>query len=149
MSLTRALAPAKVNLFLHVGPPDDQGYHPVFSLMRFADLGDELRLAADEPFGLACEGPFAGGLGRDGDNLVMRAARAFFDHLGEAPRGRLTLAKRLPVAAGLGGGSGDGGAALRLLRAAYAPDMTDPVLERLAALLGADGPACLWARPVL
>jgi 4-diphosphocytidyl-2-C-methyl-D-erythritol kinase len=106
-------------------------------------------LEAAAPFSFACGGPFAAGLGEGDDNLVVRAARAFFGALDESPRGRLTLDKRLPVAAGLGGGSSDGGAALRLLRAAYAPDMDDAELERLAALLGADGPACLWARPVL
>lgn len=149
MSLTRALAPAKVNLFLHVGPVDEEAYHPVFSLMRFADRGDEVRLQATAPFSFACEGPLAAGLGQGDDNLVVRAARVFFESLGELPQGRLTLDKRLPVAAGLGGGSSDGGAALRLLRAAYAPQMDDAELERLSALLGADGPACLWARPVL
>jgi 4-diphosphocytidyl-2-C-methyl-D-erythritol kinase len=135
-----AFAPAKVNLFLHIGPLQSDGFHPVCSLMAFADVGDRLRLEPGE--GFAVEGPFAGELaGLDPeDNLVMRAARA----VGGAP-GRLVLDKALPVASGLGGGSSDAGAAFRLLRGA----LTDRELEAQAALLGSDGVPCLWGRPVI
>jgi 4-diphosphocytidyl-2-C-methyl-D-erythritol kinase len=135
-----AFAPAKVNLFLHIGPLQTDGFHPVCSLMVFADVGDRLRL---EPGGgFAVEGPFAEELaGLDpADNLVMRAAAA----LGRAPV-RLVLEKQLPVASGLGGGSSDAGAALRLLRTAQ----SDAALEAAAAALGSDGVPCLWARPVI
>jgi 4-diphosphocytidyl-2-C-methyl-D-erythritol kinase len=145
-----AFAAAKVNLFLHVGAPGADGYHPICSLMAFADVGD--RVEAAEADALACRvrGPFAGELAGEGDNLVLRAARALIAEARTplAPVG-LTLDKRLPVAAGLGGGSSDAGAALRLLRDTWDLDLTDAALEALAAALGADGAACLWGRPVL
>ena len=145
-----AFAAAKVNLFLHVGAPGADGFHPICSLMAFADAGD--RLAAAEAEALACRvrGAFADQLAGEGDNLVLRAARAL---VAEArtplPPIGLTLDKRLPVAAGLGGGSSDAGAALRLLRSAWGLTLTDTQLEAVAAGLGADGAACLWGRPVL
>jgi 4-diphosphocytidyl-2-C-methyl-D-erythritol kinase len=145
-----AFAAAKVNLFLHVGAPGADGYHPICSLMAFADVGD--RVEAAEADALACRvrGPFAGELAGEGDNLVLRAARALIAEARTplAPVG-LTLDKRLPVAAGLGGGSSDAGAALRLLRDAWDLGLTDARLEAVAAALGADGAACLWGRPVL
>jgi 4-diphosphocytidyl-2-C-methyl-D-erythritol kinase len=140
-----AFAPAKVNLFLHVGPVAADGFHPLSSLMAFADVGDRLRLEPGAP-GFAVEGPFAAELAdlEPQDNLVMRAAAA----LGGAP-GRLVLEKALPVASGLGGGSSDAGAALRLVRRLRRPDLDDSALEAAALALGSDGPACLWARPVV
>ncbi|HEX5378862.1 MAG TPA: 4-(cytidine 5'-diphospho)-2-C-methyl-D-erythritol kinase [Phenylobacterium sp.] len=145
-----AFAAAKINLFLHVGAPGADGYHPLCSLMAFADLGDRLEAHAAEALGLQVRGPFAGQLAGEGDNLVLRAARALLAHTRrpQAPVG-LMLEKRLPVAAGLGGGSSDAGAALRLLREAWAPGLSDADLEAVAAGLGADGAACLWGRPVL
>jgi len=147
----RAFAPAKVNLFLHVGAPQPDGYHPICSLMAFADVGDRLTALPAEGFGLKVLGPFAEGLGGDpGENLVVRAARALAAETGlPIPNFGLVLEKRLPVAAGLGGGSSDAGAALRLLRGALAPDLADARLEAVAASLGADGAACLWGRPVV
>ncbi|RAK52305.1 4-(cytidine 5'-diphospho)-2-C-methyl-D-erythritol kinase [Phenylobacterium deserti] len=146
----RAFAPAKVNLFLHVGAPEANGYHPLCSLMVFADVGDVLSGVPGEGFGLRVGGPFAAGLEGAGDNLVTRAALALLEEAGTAAPGlALILDKQLPVAAGLGGGSSDAGAALRLFREALQLDVSDQRLEALAARLGADGPACLWARPVL
>lgn len=146
----QAFAPAKVNLFLHVGRPGADGYHPLCSLMVFADLGDRVSLAPSEALDFALTGPFARALVGDGDNLVQRAAQALLGEVrGPRPPVMLALDKQLPVAAGLGGGSSDAGAALRLLRAAWAPDMPDAVLQALAAGLGADGAACLWGAPVL
>ncbi|HEX3700726.1 MAG TPA: 4-(cytidine 5'-diphospho)-2-C-methyl-D-erythritol kinase, partial [Phenylobacterium sp.] len=145
-----AFAPAKVNLFLHVGPPGDGGYHPICSLMAFADVGDRVAAHEAEALGLTVHGPFGASLGQTHDNLVLRAARALIAELRRPvqPFG-LSLDKRLPVASGLGGGSSDAGAALRLLREAVAPALSDARLEALAAALGADGAACLWGRPVL
>ena len=145
-----AFAAAKVNLFLHVGAPGADGYHPICSLMAFADVGD--RLDVTEADALACRvrGAFADQLAGEGDNLVLRAARALAaEARTPLPPLGLTLDKRLPVAAGLGGGSSDAGAALRLLRRAWALELTDAQLEAVAAGLGADGAACLWGRPVL
>lgn len=146
------LAPAKVNLFLHVGPAAADGYHPVASLMLFADVGDRVTLAPSGGQALEIVGEFAPELAgaRLEDNLVWRAAMAFLQRVGAPDRGfRLTLDKALPVAAGLGGGSSDAGAALVLLRDAFAPDLPDVELEAIAGALGADGPACLRARPVV
>lgn len=147
-----AFAPAKVNLYLHVGAPTADGFHPLASLMVFADVGDRVRVEwADQPdFGI--DGPFARELEGENpvDNLVLRAARALVAATRRPqPSFRLVLTKVLPVAAGLGGGSSDAGATLRLLRQALEAPLDDAALERLAAEIGADGPACLWARPVI
>lgn len=145
-----AFAPAKINLFLHVGAPGADGYHPLCSLMAFADVGDRLTVQAADAPGFEVHGPFAAELAGEGDNLVLRAARALMAKARgpQAPL-MLTLDKRLPVASGLGGGSSDAGAALRLLREAMGLRLDDRELEAIAASLGADGAACLWARPVL
>jgi 4-diphosphocytidyl-2-C-methyl-D-erythritol kinase len=144
-----ALAPAKVNLFLHVGAPEANGYHPLCSLMVFADVGDRVAIGLGEG-SLAVGGPFARQLGSERDNLIFRAVRAFVEELGR-PMAELSMSldKQLPVASGLGGGSSDAGAVLRLIRDVFAPQVDDARLERVAAKLGADGPACLWARPVV
>jgi 4-diphosphocytidyl-2-C-methyl-D-erythritol kinase len=145
-----AFAPAKVNLFLHVGGPDAEGYHPICSLMVFADIGDQVTIQpSDAPAFETC-GPFGGAIPADDDNLVVRAARAFHAKLGgPVPPYRLILDKRLPIAAGLGGGSSDAGAALKLLRDTLASDLSDDDLEPLAASLGADGAACLRAAALM
>ena len=145
-----ALAPAKINLFLHVGPPEPSGYHPLSSLVVFADVGDRLAIAPADAFSLEVEGPFASALEGEADNLVARAARAFAEVAGlERIGARLRLDKRLPIASGVGGGSADAGAALRLLRRALAPELADADLVRAAAGLGADGPMCLSSYPAL
>jgi 4-diphosphocytidyl-2-C-methyl-D-erythritol kinase len=145
-------APAKINLFLHVGPVEADGYHPLCSLVAFADVGDTLTLDPDGPPGLTVTGPFAGTLTGEtaapGDNLVLRALAGLGAATGLETSGlSLTLDKRLPVAAGLGGGSADAGAALRLARRYLAPDLDDAVLVEVAQGLGADGPMCLAATP--
>lgn len=149
MSVQRRLAPAKVNLFLHVGPVRADGYHPVASWMVFADIGDGLALTPAPAWSFAAEGPFAGEIG-EGENLVERAARLLWARAGVSPpAASLILTKTLPVAAGLGGGSSDAGAALHLLNAALPRSLDAAALRAIAAELGADGPACLHARPVL
>jgi 4-diphosphocytidyl-2-C-methyl-D-erythritol kinase len=144
-----AFAPAKVNLFLHVGAPGADGYHPLCSLMAFADVGDRVGVELGQAR-LAVRGPFARQTGPEADNLIVKAVRAFVTELGR-PMGELAIAldKQLPVASGLGGGSSDAGAALRLIRDVFAPQIDDARLEAVAARLGADGPACLWGRPVI
>ncbi|WP_340647123.1 4-(cytidine 5'-diphospho)-2-C-methyl-D-erythritol kinase [Phenylobacterium sp.] len=144
------LAPAKINLFLHVGAPGADGYHPLCSLMVFADAGDRVTLHGGDALAVKVRGPFAEQLAGEGDNLVLRAARALLAQArGPQPLSAFTLEKRLPVAAGLGGGSSDAGAALRLLRDEMSPRLDDAELEAVAARLGADGAACLWGRPVM
>ena len=145
-----AFAPAKLNLYLHVGAPGEDGYHPLCSLMAFADLGDLVSTFEAEALSLRVRGPFAGSLGDDGANLVLRAARALIAEARRpvAPFG-LSLNKRLPVASGLGGGSSDAGAALRLLREVCSLPLDNVRLEAVAASLGADGAACLWGAPTI
>ena len=145
-----AFAPAKVNLFLHVGGPDAEGYHPIASLMVFADVGDQVMIQPSDAPAFETSGPFGDAIPADDDNLVVRAARAFHAKLGgPIPPYRLILDKRLPIAAGLGGGSSDAGAAMKLLRDALAPNLSDDDLEPLAASLGADGAACLRATALM
>jgi 4-diphosphocytidyl-2-C-methyl-D-erythritol kinase len=105
MADASALAPAKVNLFLHVGPVDADGYHPLASLVAFADVGDRISVSPAERLSLTVSGPFAAGLAGEGDNLILRAVRALADAAGLPEPGlAFTLDKRLPIAAGLGGG---------------------------------------------
>ncbi len=144
-----AFAPAKVNLYLHVGAPAADGYHPICSFMAFADLGDRVSTFEAEALSLRVNGPFAADLDHD-DNLVLRAARALIAEARRpvAPVG-VSLEKYLPVASGLGGGSSDAGAALRLLREVLSLDLDNDRLEAVAASLGADGAACLWGAPAI
>ncbi|WP_292156073.1 4-(cytidine 5'-diphospho)-2-C-methyl-D-erythritol kinase [Brevundimonas sp.] len=141
-----ALAPAKVNLCLHVGPVRADGYHPLASLVAFADVGDRVTVERADRLSLAVTGPFGAGLDGEGDNLILRALRALGEATGTGePPLKVTLDKRLPIAAGLGGGSSDAGAALRLARTALDLDIDDAALETVAAVIGADGPMCLRA----
>jgi len=150
MTLATAFAPAKVNLYLHVGALEADGRHALNSLMTFADVGDQLTVRSADAIGLEITGPFAGGLDAGDDNLVMRAARAILART-KGPRApfHIVLSKALPLAAGLGGGSSDAGATLRLLRETLEADLTDAELEAVAGELGSDGPACLFARSVI
>ncbi len=148
------LAPAKVNLFLHVGPPGADGYHPICSLMVFADIGDRVRLAPAAAMAFEARGPFSGDLGVGADNLVPRARDRLLAEFKVAPAPfRLTLDKRLPIAAGLGGGSADAAATLNLIAALRAASGDDPPgetrLEDIARELGADVAACLLSRPMI
>lgn len=145
-----AFAPAKINLFLHVGAAGGDGYHPVCSLMTFADVGDVVAVQPSETSEFEVTGPFGDGLSDGEDNLVVRSARALLQRAGVPyPPFRLILDKRLPVAAGLGGGSSDAGATLRLLSEALELSLQDGTLEAIAASLGADGAACLHGQPVI
>jgi 4-diphosphocytidyl-2-C-methyl-D-erythritol kinase len=142
-------APAKINLCLHVTGRRDDGYHLLSSLVAFADLHDTLVYAPDRALRLTLAGPQAGSLSAEPDNLVLRAARALAAAHGIEPTGRLTLIKRLPVASGIGGGSADAAAAIRLLTRMW---RLDPPVREIADLvlgLGADVPMCLTGRPAL
>lgn len=147
----KARAAAKVNLTLHVGPPRADGRHPLRSLTVFAPAAaDSLSCEPDAALSLRVEGPMGGALSGEADesNLVLKAARALAAAAGREARGAFVLDKRLPVSAGLGGGSADAGAALRLLAAAWG--LTEEAqLLRVAAGLGGDVPAAFLSRPVL
>ncbi len=139
--------PAKVNLYLRVVGKREDGYHLLDSLAAFAGIGDRLSFQAANDMSLSLAGPFGGALAAEPDNLVLRAARALAELAGIEPRGRLTLEKYLPVASGIGGGSADAAAALRLLCRAWNLAPPPDALARIAALLGADVPVCLAGRP--
>jgi 4-diphosphocytidyl-2-C-methyl-D-erythritol kinase len=140
----RVRAPAKLNLFLHVGDRRPDGYHALESLVAFAAESDLLECVAAPELSLQVSGPFARALGDTGDNLVLRAARALQSERGAA----LTLRKNLPVAAGLGGGSADAAAALRGLNALWHLGRSEAELLEIAAELGSDVPACVLSRPL-
>jgi 4-diphosphocytidyl-2-C-methyl-D-erythritol kinase len=140
------LAPLKINLFLHVVGRRADGYHLLQSLFVFADIGDTINYTpTSEPLTLDITGPFASQLQADQDNLVLRAARL----LNPVGTGRLQLNKQAPVAAGLGGGSADAAATLRLLNRLWQCNKSEADLRALGAALGADVPACIASRPVL
>ena len=142
--MTRTTAYAKINLALHVRQRRPDGYHAIETIFAFAEHGDLID-ARPGPDRLALSGPFADALaGEDpADNLVMRAARRLSARLGIDETLSITLDKRLPVAAGIGGGSADGAALLRLLCDRHGVAADDPRVTALAADLGADVPACL------
>src|ERR1700749_3898288 len=134
----RVFAPAKINLFLHVGEKRADGFHPLESLAVFVNVGDALTFERSRVLSLAIDGPFAEGLGITDDNLVVRAARALGVTAG------MTLTKNLPVASGIGGGSADAAAALRGLDELYKLNRSD--LADVAATLGSDVPVCVASR---
>lgn len=142
-----ALAPAKLNLYLHVIGRRADGRHLLDSLVAFADIGDRIAVEPGEGLSLACDGPFAAALPLDEDNLVLRAARALMQASGRPlPGAHLSLTKNLPVASGLGGGSADAAAALRLLALLWQVRLAPSAWQRLALSLGADMPVCLSGR---
>ncbi|MFG1417814.1 4-(cytidine 5'-diphospho)-2-C-methyl-D-erythritol kinase [Xanthobacter sp. V0B-10] len=141
-----AKAPAKINLTLRVTGRRADGYHDLVSLVAFAGAGDLLSLTPDAPLSLAVAGPTAGDAGPDADNLVLKATAAFAREVPGARLGAFRLVKRLPVAAGVGGGSSDAAAALRLLSRLNGIGGDDPRLRAAARATGADVSVCLDPR---
>ncbi len=139
-------APAKINLYLHVTGRRDDGYHLLDSLVAFAGIHDIVSARPADEFSLAVDGPFADGLPADADNLVLKAARRLATAAGIDRGAALSLTKRLPAAAGLGGGSSDAASTLRALDDLWGLHMADSALAELALELGADVPVCLAAR---
>lgn len=129
------LARAKVNLCLHVTGQREDGMHLLDSIVVFPDVGDELQAEPSQALALAIDGPFGANLDDGDDNLIIRAARMLSNQ-----GARLRLRKNLPVASGIGGGSADAAACIRLLSNMW--DVDIPSVERLANL-GADVPVCL------
>ncbi|WP_395665953.1 4-(cytidine 5'-diphospho)-2-C-methyl-D-erythritol kinase [Methylocella sp.] len=142
----RERAPAKINLTLHVVGRRADGWHELESLVAFSRGGDALSLEVDAPLRLTVEGPTAAQAGEIGDNLVLRAARHFAENVESARLGAFHLVKRLPVAAGVGGGSSDAAAALRLLARANGLEADDPRVRAAAEKTGADVPVCVGAK---
>ena len=141
----RDIAPAKLNLALHVRGRLPDGRHAIETIFAFCTDGDRLSAVEAEGLSLTVGGPFAEGLEVDG-NLVLKAARALAEASGCAKGAAIHLDKRLPVASGLGGGSADAGAALRLLTSLWGVD-PDHALA-VAPGLGSDVPACLLSLPM-
>jgi len=139
-------APAKINLTLHIPRRRGDGWHEVESLVAFAGAADTLSLTPGDELSLAVDGPTAPCAGANDDNLVMRAARALAARVPGLRMGAFHLTKRLPVAAGVGGGSSDAAAALRLLARANDLSLDDPRLLEAAAETGSDVPVCLRAQ---
>jgi 4-diphosphocytidyl-2-C-methyl-D-erythritol kinase len=137
---------AKINLALHVRGRGEDGYHRIETLFAFCDDGDRLSVAPGEGISLEITGPFGHRLSSGEDNLVIRAARALADRFGVEAGAAIILEKNLPVAAGLGGGSADAAAALRLLCRFWGVAAAEGELHSIAAALGADVPACLASR---
>jgi len=138
---------AKVNLTLRVIGRRPDGYHALDSLVVFARLADTLTFVPGQPLALTVRGPTGAAAGPVADNLVLRAAQALAGRVPGLKLGAFRLRKTLPVAAGLGGGSADAAAALRLLARANRLTPDDPRLMAAAKDTGADVPVCLDPRP--
>ncbi len=144
----RINAPAKINLYLHLLDRRDDGYHLLDSLIAFAAVHDEITVRPGDGLTLRVDGPFASAMPDDGDNLVLRAARALQTARKVDAGAAITLTKNLPVAAGIGGGSADAAAALLALNALWRLDAGERELAELGLDLGADVPACLRGEPL-
>ena len=140
MGALRESAYAKINLALHVRRKRADGYHELETLFAFCEDGDELSAEAADDISLTIDGPFAAGLETDDGNLVIRAAKALQAAADVTAGARLHLTKNLPIASGIGGGSADAAAALRVLSQLWDVDMS---VSSLALTLGADVPACV------
>jgi 4-diphosphocytidyl-2-C-methyl-D-erythritol kinase len=139
-------APAKVNLTLHVLGRRPDGYHEIESLVAFAGAGDRLTFRPGERLELTVDGPTSAAAGNSDDNLVLKAAHALTARVDGLRLGSFMLDKQLPVAAGLGGGSSDAAAALRLLAKVNGLPLDDERVRAAARSTGADVPVCLEPR---
>jgi 4-diphosphocytidyl-2-C-methyl-D-erythritol kinase len=147
-----AWAPAKVNLYLHVGAPGAGGLHPIDSLVVFADTraADRISARVFPQLALGIDGPGSKQLKNAPNNLTLAAAIALRDASERTGLGAdLKLHKELPVAGGVGGGSADAAATLHLLNDMWDIQFAEAALERLATQLGSDVPACVRCRPLV
>jgi len=143
------LAPAKINLYLHVVGKRPDGYHLLESLVVFAAMGDRIAVAPAADLSLAIDGPFAGRLAADENNLVLRAARGLRALVGTKAGAAITLTKNLPIASGIGGGSADAAATISALLTLWD---VQPALDKVfdfALTLGADVPVCFYGDPAV
>ena len=140
-----ALAPAKVNLFLHITGRRDDGYHMLESIFAFTKFGDTVKVRASDALSLKISGEFKGSLNQENpdSNLVMKAAFALRAFVGKDQGAEVILEKNLPVASGVGGGSSDAAATLRALVKLWKVEISKAELMQLGLGLGADVPACL------
>ncbi len=138
------IARAKINLTLHVGPVQDNGYHPLHSLVGFADFGDRVDAKTAGAFSLNVQGPFAGDTPGGDKNLIMEAVKLVAKHNKVQAKLAYSLTKNLPVTSGIGGGSADAAAALRILAQAEHVSWSEHAEGFLP--LGADIPVCYLSR---
>ena len=141
-------APAKVNLTLRVGQARSDGYHPLDSLVVFADWGDEITIREADGIMMSLSGEASRDLAGVGGNLVLQAACALREAAGVEAGAMINLHKEIPVSAGLGGGSADAAATLRALNRFWELGWSLDQLAQLAITLGADVPACIYSRPL-
>lgn len=144
--MLHALAPAKINLALHIIARREDGYHELDSLVQFADIGDKLGITAHQGYQLSVTGPFAQGVPTDASNLITQTVNLLASESGNAPNITITLEKNIPTGAGLGGGSADAAAIAKLLVQFWNLNMPLKELAKLLLPLGADIPACLLGR---
>jgi 4-diphosphocytidyl-2-C-methyl-D-erythritol kinase len=139
------LAPAKLNLFLHITGRRDDGYHELESVFAFTKFGDEVRVRKSATISLTVVGSFAQDLLNENpeNNLVMKAAKALHHYCGESYGVEIVLEKNIPIAAGIGGGSSDAAATLRALIELWQVEIPRDDLMNIALALGADVPACI------
>ena len=142
-------APAKINLALHVRKRRSDGYHNLETAFAFAAGGDEVTVEADYRISLSITGPFGQGLEANADNLVLRAANMLADHVGVSTGAKLRLTKNLPIASGIGGGSADAAATLRMLNRFWDLHLPLSGLINIGKQLGADVPACILGKPCI
>ena len=141
--ISRIHAPAKLNLNLRVTGRRDDGYHLLDSVLVFTGFGDWIELEPAQEDSVAVTGDFASSVGADEDNICFRALAAFRDYGGVADCHSITIDKRIPVGAGLGGGSSDAAVILRYLNRTSPAPLADRRLAKAALSLGADVPVCL------
>ena len=137
------VAYAKVNLALHVRERLPDGYHRIETLFAFCQHGDALEIERADELSLAIDGPFSAALSKGSDNLIVQAAERLRTERAPNAGAAIRLTKTLPIASGIGGGSADAGAALRLLARLWSIPQDDAALLAIASDLGADVPACL------
>ncbi len=142
------LAPAKINLDLLITGRRDDGYHLLDSIVVFADYGDQLTAEISDQLSLDISGPFGENLTADQDNLILKAAKLIGEKANISPNVKFHLVKNLPISSGIGGGSADGAAALKLIIDLYELKISASELNEIALKLGADVPVCLFGKPV-
>ena len=141
----REIAAAKLNLALHVRGKRSDGRHDIETIFAFCIDGDGLSAETANELTLTASGPFGAELPEDGENLILRAARALQSKAGISLGASIHLDKKLPIASGIGGGSADAAAALRLLTSLW---QIDPkYASAVAPTIGSDVPACLLSLP--
>ena len=137
------LAPAKINLDLRITGRRSDGYHLLDSIVVFTEFGDELRAELSNKLELTISGPFASGLKECDDNLVLKACKLLCQEAGVKPNLRFYLTKNIPVSSGIGGGSADAAAAMKLTCELLALNINDSIIQDIAIKIGADVPVCL------